>query len=117
MNELALIQSKGDEGGWCTSLSRELQRVVPLSFVSPADLHDRLGRWQPVSATIPVTAGQVTPFRQRRSSGHSEVRWQDFRGTRCPHMSPLPGYSKTRVARSISPRLCLTLSEARASGC
>lgn len=42
------------------TLSRELERVVP-------DLQDRLGSWQPVSAAIPVTAGQETPLRQRRS--------------------------------------------------
>lgn len=72
------------------TLSRELERVVPWLFrtsrsrmtitvhetravfdryhiVNPADLQDRLGSWQPVSAAIPVTAGQETPLRQRRS--------------------------------------------------
>jgi hypothetical protein len=32
-------------------------------IVSPGDLQDRLGGWQPVSAAAPVTAGQVTPLR------------------------------------------------------
>ena len=32
-------------------------------IVIPADLQDRLGSWQPASAAIPVTAGQVTPLR------------------------------------------------------
>jgi hypothetical protein len=60
-----------------TALSEALNQA-------PSDLQDRLGSWQPVSAAIPVTAGQV----RRPSSGQSEVRWQDFRGTRRPHLSP-----------------------------